>query len=148
MELSNCLSIFNSSDDLACAAIPSSLPFERARLVRAFPIEEDEHLWMVLRYVERNVRANLVGHAEDWPWSSAAAFVGGKRASPGPTPRNADWLDWVNQPQSESELAALRKCIERGMPYGSEPWQHATAERLGLKSSLHPRGRPRLLKKK
>ena len=119
---------------------------------KAFPIEEDEHLWTVLRYVERNaLRANLVGRAEDWLWSSAAAFAGGKRAAmlhPGPIPRNKDWLDWVNQPQSEAELAALRKCIERGMPYGNESWQHATAERLGLEASLHPRGRPRLQEKK
>jgi len=119
---------------------------------KAFPIEEDEHLWTVLRYVERNaLRASLVGRAEAWPWSSAAALGGGKRAAmmnPGPVPRNMDWLDWVNQPQSESELAALRKCIERGMPYGGESWQHATAERLGLEASLHPRGRPRLPEKK
>ena len=57
--------------------------------------------------------------------------------------RGNDWLDWVNRPQSEAELAALRKCIQRGMPYGNESWQHATAERLGLEASLHPRGRPR-----
>ena len=119
---------------------------------KAFPIEEDEHLWTVLRYVERNgLRANLVRRAEDWRWSSAAAGDGGERASlldRGPVPRCADWLDWVNQPQSEAELAALRKCVERGMPYGSESWQHATAARLGLESSLHPRGRPRKLEKK
>ena len=102
---------------------------------KAFPIQQDEHLWTVLRYVERNaLRANLV-----------------KRAGllhPGPLPRGDDWLTWVNQPQSEAELAALRKCIERGMPYGKESWQHATAERLGLEASLHPRGRPRFKEKK
>ncbi|MGA9056752.1 MAG: hypothetical protein WB763_09615 [Terriglobia bacterium] len=96
---------------------------------------------------ERNaLRANLVKRAEDWPWSSAAAVDGGKRAGllhPGPLPRGKDWRDWVNHPQSEAELAALRKCIERGTPYGHESWQHATAERLGLEASLHPRGRPR-----
>jgi hypothetical protein len=27
-----------------------------------------------------------------------------------------DWLNWVNQPQSEAELAALHKCIARGAP--------------------------------
>jgi hypothetical protein len=54
----------------------------------------------------------------------------------------------VNRPQSEAELAALRKCIERGTPYGNELWQHATAERLGLEASLHPRGRPRTTEKK
>jgi putative transposase len=113
---------------------------------KAFPIQEDEHLWTVLRYVERNgLRANLVGRAEAWPWGSAAALGGGRRAALlhcGPVPRSADWLDWVNQPQSEAELAALRKCIERGMPFGSESWQHVTARRLGLEASLNPRGRP------
>src|SRR5277367_3551182 len=40
---------------------------------RAFPIQKDEHLLTVHRYVERNpVRAGLVGRAEDWRWSSAA----------------------------------------------------------------------------
>ena len=114
---------------------------------KAFPIEEDEHLGTVLRYVERNaLRAKLTRRAEAWAWSSAAALEGGKRASllaAGPVPRNEDWLNWVNQPQSEAELAALRKCIERGTPYGSESWRHATAEQLGLEASLHPRGRPR-----
>jgi putative transposase len=113
---------------------------------KAFPIEEDEHLWTVLRYVERNaLRANLVRRAEAWPWSSAAAMAGGKPTAllaAAPVPRSVDWLDCVNQPQSEAELAALRKCIERGTPYGSESWQHATAERLGLEASIHPRGRP------
>lgn len=89
---------------------------------KAFSIEEDEHLWTVLRYVERNaLRANLVARAQDWPWSSAAAFEGGKYAAllhPGPLPRNIHWLDWVNPPQREAELAAVRKCIAHGTPYG------------------------------
>lgn len=119
---------------------------------KAFPVEEDDHLWTVLRYVERNaLRANLVPRAELWPWSSAAVFARRERGTmihPGPVPRGRDWLDWVNQPQSEAELAALHKCLERGMPYGSESWQHAAAERLGLQASLHPRGRPPGSKKK
>jgi putative transposase len=113
---------------------------------KAFPIEEDEHLWTALRYVERNaLRANLVGRAEGWPWGSAAAFAGGKRLAMldvGPLPRCADWLDWVNQPQTEGELAALRKSIERGAPFGRQSWQRAIAARLGLESSLNARGRP------
>ena len=37
---------------------------------KAFPIQDDEHLLTVCRYVERNpVRAGLVEHAEDWQWS-------------------------------------------------------------------------------
>jgi putative transposase len=77
---------------------------------KAFPIQDDDHLWTVLRYVERNaLRANLVRRAEDWPWCSAAVLRGKDRPSmmdPGPVPRSRDWLEWVNQPQTEAELAA------------------------------------------
>ena len=113
---------------------------------KAFPIEQDEHLWTVLRYVERNaLRAKLGEACGGLAVVFGGGADGGKRAGMlhrGPLPRGKDWLDWVNQPQSEAELAALRKCIERGTPYGNESWQHATAERLGLEASLHPRGRP------
>jgi putative transposase len=38
---------------------------------KAFPIQEDEHLLAVLRYIERHpLRAGLVGRAEELPWSS------------------------------------------------------------------------------
>ena len=38
---------------------------------KSFPIEEDEHLLTVLRYVERNaLRANFTQRAEDWRWGS------------------------------------------------------------------------------
>ena len=37
---------------------------------KSFPIEADEHLYTVLRYVERNaLRANLVVQAAAWKWS-------------------------------------------------------------------------------
>ena len=38
---------------------------------KTFPIQEDEHLVSVLRYVERNaLQANLVKRAEDWKYGS------------------------------------------------------------------------------
>jgi putative transposase len=38
---------------------------------KSFPVESDEHFWVVARYVERNAqRANLVLRAEEWRWSS------------------------------------------------------------------------------
>jgi putative transposase len=41
------------------------------RRFKAFPIEQDDHLLVVPRYIERNpLRAGLVVRAEDWPWSS------------------------------------------------------------------------------
>jgi putative transposase len=115
---------------------------------KAFPIQEDEHLLTVLRYVERNpVRANLVQRAEQWLWSSARCW---KEAAdrphylaPGPVPRPPNWLAWGSRPLTPGELEALRRCVNRGTPYGSGAWVERTAERLGLQSALRPRGRPR-----
>jgi putative transposase len=45
-------------------------------------------------------------------------------------------------------LAAVRKSVERGSPFGSEAWQKRTARRLGLEFTLRPRGRPRKTPKK
>ena len=118
---------------------------------KAFPIEQDEHLLTVLRYVERNpLRAGLVERAEDWQWSSLRLFTPEPQEEwlhAGPVPRGRTWLAWVNQPQTELELARLRHSIERGAPFGSESWIKRTATKLGLEASLHPRGRPRTPKK-
>jgi putative transposase len=111
---------------------------------RAFPIQEDDHLLTVWRYIERNpVRAGLALRAQDWLWSSAALRLGGEPPLElGPVPRPADWLEHVNQPQTEAEVEALRECLCRGRPYGSSLWREQTARRLGLEASLRPRGRP------
>jgi putative transposase len=118
---------------------------------KAFPIEQDEHLLTVLRYVQRNpLRARLVRRAETWAWSSLCWRPGGKRAAilsewPVPCPRN--WLARVNAVETEAELAAVRRSIARGAPFGDERWSERTAKRLGLESSLRARGRPRKEKK-
>ena len=62
---------------------------------------------------------------------------------PGPVPRPAKWLDHVNPPQTPAELDALRECLQRRRPFGDCLWMGKTAHRLGLQSSLRPRGRPR-----
>jgi putative transposase len=114
---------------------------------KAFPIEADDHLLTVLRYVERNaLRAALAARAEDWPWSSLPVWLRPPLLpwlDPGPVPRHAGWLDYVHAPQSEAELAALRRSVERGAPYGCPAWMERTAAQLGLESSLNAPGRPR-----
>lgn len=123
---------------------------------KAFPIERDEHLLTVMRYVERNpLRAAFASRAEQWPWSSLAWRAGGvarglkpAMLSPWPIPCPRNWVSHVNSVQSEAELAALRKSIQRGTPFGGESWTRRVASRLGLESSLRPRGRPRQDEKK
>ena len=57
------------------------------------------------------------------------------------------WLPYVNRAESESELAALRRSVSRGAPYGDEVWQESTAKGLGLESALRSAGRPRKQRK-
>jgi hypothetical protein len=37
-------------------------------------------------------------------------------------PLPEDWLEWVNQPQTEAELDALRKCLNRQRAFGDARW--------------------------
>ena len=39
------------------------------------------------------------------------------------------WLQLVNQPQTEAEVAALRCCVNRGRPFGDPDWVTDTAKR-------------------
>ena len=117
---------------------------------KSFPIQDDDHFLTVCRYVERNaVRAGLVERAKDWRWGSLWRWLqpnGPDPAllSPWPIPRLPRWVERVNQPLSERELAAVRRCAQRGTPFGEPAWRDAAARRLGLASTLRPRGRPRV----
>jgi len=116
---------------------------------KSFPVETDEHYYQVARYVERNaLRANLVERAEDWRWGSLYRRVRGTPEqkdllAPWPVTLPKDWPALVNKPQSADEVQTLRSSILKGRPYGGERWVRTTAKRLGLDSSLRPRGRPK-----
>jgi putative transposase len=116
---------------------------------KSFPVQSDAHFLTVCRYVERNaLRAGLVKKAEDWRWGSLWRRVFGGDDSglvlrAGPVRLPDEWVKLVNQSQSDQELAALRLCVARGRPYGSDTWVARTARRVGLTSTLRPRGRPR-----
>jgi len=125
---------------------------------KSFPIERDEHFYTVLRYVERNaLRAGMVEQAEDWRWGSLWRWVHRRRAaahddewpalSAWPVDCPRQWRRLVNEPLTEAEEEAVRRSIRRGAPFGSERWVARTARRLGLESSLRPRGRPRKQRK-
>jgi len=114
---------------------------------KSFPVENDDHFYAVVRYVERNaLRAALVERAEDWRWGSLhqrAHQADGPPLCDWPLPQPPDWTKYVNAPQTEAELEAIRRCVRRGRPYGDAVWTAQTAQQLGLQSSLRRRGRPR-----
>ena len=121
---------------------------------KAFPIEQDEHLLTVMRYVERNpVRAKSIPlrKAQRWSWSSVGTppkDTVRPKLHPGPVSRGKTWLEGVNEPLTEGELQAVRESVERGRPFGNEAWQKRTAKKLGLEFTMRPRGRPRKAAKK
>src|SRR5262249_47468065 len=119
-------------------------------IYKSFPIQDDDHLLTVLRYVERNpVRPGLVSRAEHWRWSSLWRRLHPDQneekpaLSPWPIPRPADWVARVNRALSRKDLQALRDSVNRGRPFGGEDWPRRAARRLGLEFTFRPRGRPK-----
>lgn len=112
---------------------------------KSFPVGED-HLIRVCRYVERNpLRAGLVNRAEEWRWSSLGTSRTSRLApclEQWPIDRPEPWDAFVNEPQTETELAAIRESVVRGSPFGRASWRESAARALGLESSLRRPGRP------
>lgn len=112
---------------------------------KAFVIEEDHHLLTVMRYVERNaLRSGLVNRAEDWHWGSLRWRTHRNGLIPVDPPISlpANWIEYVNAPQTASELTALRASVNRQRPFGSPNWVEQKARELGITSSLGRVGRP------
>ena len=116
---------------------------------KSFPFETDEHFFQVTRYAERNaLRANLVMQAEEWPWCSLwidqfATHEHHAMLSRWPLPRPREWLQYVNEVQTEAELESLRRSCIRGTPYGSTQWIEQTVKELGLEATMRKPGRPK-----
>ena len=116
---------------------------------KSFPVQTDAHFLAVARYVERNaLRARLARRADAWRWSSLWRREQGNPKlmawlSAWPVTRPRQWAEQVNRAETAAELEALRVSVQRGRPFGDPRWQVRTAKRLGLDSSLRPRGRPK-----
>ncbi|MBD3867261.1 MAG: transposase [Acidobacteria bacterium] len=93
---------------------------------KQFPIQQNQHLLNVMRYVERNpLRAGLVTRAEAWKWSSLGVISEPGRVpglTSGPVPKYLNWQGFVNAPITAAELAAMRNSVGRQAPYGEEGW--------------------------
>jgi REP-associated tyrosine transposase len=109
---------------------------------KSFPVQRDEHLLMVVRYVLQNpVRSGLVASVNDWPWSSCRRS---ELADPCPVEVEANWLTQVDEPLSAAQLASIRESVNRQRPFGETDWQTKIASLFGLESTMRPRGRPAL----
>jgi len=117
---------------------------------------DQEHVWRVLAYVERNpVRARLCRKAWQWQWSSAAAHCGADDPSAlldmtswerEMTP--AKWRRMLERPEDERLARSLQLSTSRGRPLGSDSFVAKLETRLGRRLRPLPRGRPRTPKPK
>ena len=50
-----------------------------------------------------------------------------------------------NQPQTESEVVAIRRSVNRGTPLWDPEWTERTVKQMGREVTTRPRGRPKLV---
>jgi len=115
------------------------------------PVDRDEYLWQVLRYVETNpVRAGLVQHPWDYAWSSARLHVTDEPDTVVSEPdwmkdelRRMDYRGWLAE-EAPSGLEEIRRMTASGRPLGSREFVEALESRLGRRLAPGRPGRPRL----
>ncbi|MBN1435745.1 MAG: transposase [Sedimentisphaerales bacterium] len=115
---------------------------------KSFPVQGSIYYHTVLRYVENNPkRAGLVRRCNEWLWSSLAVRSGKGESkavvlSDGPFALPRNWARLVEK-SDETSAVEIGVSIQRGRPYGDKEWVVRTAQKLGLDSTLRPRGRPK-----
>lgn len=111
---------------------------------KSFAVQDNDHLITVVRYIEANaVRAGLSASAAQWPWSSHAsriAYSEGMQADTLPITLPDDWAAYVDTPLTDSEIEKLRNSVNRQAPYGKEDWRDELCGKMGLESTVRPRG--------
>ena len=116
---------------------------------KSFLCQDGNHFLTLARYVERNARrANLVKKAENWKWSSVwrrenGAIKQKKLLSTWPVSAPRDYLNWLNQTQTEGDEEAIKKSITKGSPYGDDSWVKSVIKRFSLEQTLRKVGRPK-----
>jgi putative transposase len=105
---------------------------------KSFPVQSDDHLRSLLRYVERNpLSAGVVEKAQLWRWCSLWSRVHGDNEikallSRWPVECSTNWTARVNVPLAAKELDRIRLSLERGRPCGGDEWVRRTVKELAL----------------
>lgn len=116
---------------------------------KSFLVQKENYFLQLCRYVERNpLRAGLVKNGIDWEWSSLWRRERGDARqkeilSAWPANVPDDYMDWINKPEIEKELMAIRHSVNKGKPYGEDNWVDKITDLYKLKSTLRNPGRPR-----
>jgi putative transposase len=119
-------------------------------------IQHDEHMLVVLRYIEANpLRASVVADPGDYEWSSyqhhglgrpdalLSSFPEWQRLGRTEAERRRRWRTKLRATQKMEELRAVRASLGSGRPFGDTAWTDNIAQRLHINLDRRPRGRPR-----
>ena len=115
---------------------------------------DGEYYWASLVYVERNpVRAKIVRLAWRYPWSSAAAHVGGEDPTGvldmaawqrlSAAREGGDWSEALRRAGDEPTRAAIRLHLTRGRPMAGDGFLSKLERKLGRRLRPLPVGRPK-----
>ncbi len=116
---------------------------------KAFPIQQDDHLANVLRYVQSNpTRAKLSPRLPDWRWGSCHVRHHGSPEmqallSNWPIEMPSNWSAWLAKGLDKETTERIALSLRRSRPLGDETWTRKMTKRLGLEWTTRPRGRPR-----
>lgn len=123
---------------------------------RAAPIDGEAHFLACMRYIELNpVRARIVAHPRDYPWSSYRAHAHGAADSlvsdhalyrglgADAAARQRDYRALFRAALDEDFVEALRAATNGGWALGGERFTRAIAKALRRPVTPRPRGRPR-----
>ena len=116
-------------------------------------VDADSYLFCVYRYIELNpVRAGMVGHPADYPWSSFQGNAMGKAIkllTPHPLycrlgetaeSRQAVYRSLFNSALAEREIAFIRQATNKSWALGSEQFKTLLAEKTGRRTAPFSKG--------
>ena len=126
---------------------------------RATVVDSEHYLLTLMRYIEMNpVRADMVAHPRDYPWSSYRFNALGE------TGKNTDWLTPHSEYErlghdaaerqgayrllfraavSKDDLKAIRECTHKGWALGSERFREQIERLTQRRTASKGVGRPR-----
>ena len=111
-------------------------------------VENNQYLWAVARYIERNpLKIGVVEKAEAYRWSSAKAHITGANDNLlGPTTwlspqEQSAYAEFVVAEDEETENA-IRRATRTGRPFGSESFVDLLEFQLQQPLKAKRRGRP------
>lgn len=115
---------------------------------KSFIIQNNIHLFTVLRYVERNpLTAQLVQNVLEWRYGSVYRRYKGTEKekmllSPWVCDEPKDYIQFLSHPLTAKEIEKIAQSEIKGTPFGDDNYTLTMVKKYNLGSTLRKKGRP------